>query len=75
MTNQNIILNMCGNNLNVVKCVCTYSKYNVRSVHREHIHGLFVHQYNGLTHAYCTTPVSHCNCLYLDCNPHPSKLF
>ncbi len=23
MTNQNIILNLCGNNVNVLKCVCT----------------------------------------------------
>lgn len=60
------------------KCTKMYLCINimcVHSVHGEHIHSLFAYQYNGLSRAYCMTPVHNCNRLYLDCNPDPSKLY
>ncbi len=66
-TNQNIILNVCGNNVNVLKCVCAWIQHMI-CASRALKHGVFSDSHVLMT------PVRHRNHLCLDCNPQPSKL-
>ncbi len=71
---KHIISNVCGNNMNLLKClwINTMCDQCVKCAHTWFVCASVLFR---LTRTCCTTTVHHRDCLYLDRNSQPSKLY